>query len=56
MMKIMLVFVVYLCSAMSGLTAQLSVQPSWMSREYIAAVNGHSLLQLPATTLRAQVQ
>ncbi|XP_034239981.1 uncharacterized protein LOC117644541 [Thrips palmi] len=43
------------CIYTSGLSAQLSVQPSWTTREYLAAVNGHALIQLPATAVSAQM-
>lgn len=39
----------------SGLSAQLSVQPAWTNREYLAAINGHAFVQLPATAVRAEV-
>ncbi|KAJ1525854.1 hypothetical protein ONE63_009049 [Megalurothrips usitatus] len=43
------------CLYAAGLSAQLSVQPSWASREYLAAVNGHAMVQLPPTKVTAQV-
>ncbi|KAE8748985.1 hypothetical protein FOCC_FOCC004152 [Frankliniella occidentalis] len=43
------------CLYSAGLSAQLSVQPSWASREYVAAVNGHAMVQIPATAVHAEM-